>query len=81
MLSFTLSVLPIANENKHGMGDVPSPSIPILPGINFSRKYVEEADSSNTCAINARGEERACPPCPKEFNIEFREKKARSSAS
>ena len=67
---------------KTNMGwETSPPPLCILPGINFSRKYVEEADSSNTCAINARGEERACPPCPKEFNIEFREKKARSSAS
>ena len=55
MLSFTLSFLPIANEDNHGMGDGP-PSQPlcILPEIKCSRKCVEKADSSNICASNAR---------------------------
>ena len=59
------------------------PPLCILPGIHFSRKYVEEADSSKKCAINARGEERACPPMPQriqyrvqqvELNTGFRNK-------
>ena len=57
MLSFRLSCLPIANEDKLGMGDVPPP-LCVLPKIKCSRKCVEEADSSNTCASHAREEER-----------------------
>ena len=61
---------------KTNMGwETSPPPLCILPGINFSRKYVEESDSSNTCAINARGE--GLPPMPQRIQYKVPRKESK----